>query len=762
MSHNREAECTVIDSEQAKAAKVRARAKVVAFVWLVAFGAFTSAWAASDQIVIAALSGRADRVSGGDVLVRISLPGTARPQWFMVTLNGSDVTDMFRPTEVADAFVGLVPGLEPGKNKLQVTDSGGHRGSLVLTDYPIQGPIVSGPHIEPFICQTQDFVLPDGAKLGLALDADCSAATKITYIYMPRGGDSFKPLPSTKGLPDDLAKTITTTGAVVNFIVRVETATINRGIYQSAILHDPTVDPEPSPFSPPKGWNGILIGMHGRGCLGGWYTQGIWQDNGQSPILDPHRLGRGYALFINTLQNPSNSCNPFVAGETAMMGKEYFIKRYGVPRYSLSMGSSGGAYTSLQVIDSFPGLFDGSLIEAAFPDALAIALSGMDGHLLTHYFAVTNPTGFSEAQQAAVSGYESSQAWYQAANQAERTDPVPHRADMPGYDSAVWNPVVPTEMRYDPIANPHGARPTIWDVAKNIYGTDTNTGFALRVFDNVGVQYGLAALNAGIITKAQFLDLNQKIGGYDRDDNYVPARTVGDEHAILEAYRSGVQLGGGGGLASVPILDLSGLMQEDKYYHYQWFHFAVRARLIAANGNADNHIMWRGDYDSFYDDTVPDKAFDLINRWIASVKADHSGLSQREKIIRDKPKELVDGCWPSTAPVHFIAEKQIFGHEPNTKCNLLWPSYAFPRFVAGGSLAANKLKCALKPVDEHDYAGSLTPTEMAHLRAIFPDGVCDWSKPAIYFRCVEPGISFGPAPSVPYSSASPKCHPDTK
>ena len=29
------------------------------------------------------------------------------------------------------------------------------------------------------------------------------------------------------------------------------------------------------------------------------------------------------------------------------------------------------------------------------------------------------------------------------------------------------------------------------------------------------MQYGLAALNAGVITKAQFLDLNERIGGYD-------------------------------------------------------------------------------------------------------------------------------------------------------------------------------------------------------------------------------------------------------
>ena len=58
----------------------------------------------------------------------------------------------------------------------------------------------------------------------------------------------------------------------------------------------------------------------------------------------------------------------------------------------MSTGGSGGAYTSLQVADAFPGLFDGVNIGATFPDALAIAHVGPDAHLLMHYFTVTIPT----------------------------------------------------------------------------------------------------------------------------------------------------------------------------------------------------------------------------------------------------------------------------------------------------------------------------------------------------------------------------------
>jgi hypothetical protein len=651
--------------------------------------------------------------------------------------------------------VGLIDGLKVGPNRLDVSAHREPRATLQLTNYPIQGPIVSGPHIRPFICQTETFVLADGRRFGPPLDADCSVDTKITYVYLSTSTGTFKTLESKTELPNDVAKTTTTAGTIVNFIVRIETATINRGIYESAILHDPTADSIPSPFSPPRGWNKVLIGIHGTGCTGGWYVQGgsrTFDVIRHSEFLNVRRLGQGYALYTNTLQNPSDSCNPFLAGETAMMGKGHFIKTYGVPRYSISVGSSGGAYTSLQIIDAFPGLFDGALIENTFPDALSIALSAMDAHLLRHYSSVTQPGAFTEAQQVGVSGYQSRRAWYDAANQAGRTDPIPHRMDAEDYVSAVWNAAVPISLRYDPSVNPNGARPTIWDVSRNIYGVEPTTGAALRVFDNVGVQFGLAALNVGLITKVQFLDLNQKIGGYDRDDNYTATRTVGDKHAITEAYRSGLQLSGGGGLSDVPVLDLSGTFDESAHYHYQWYHFAVRERLTKANGDHDNHVMWRGNTDS--SERVQAEAFDFLNRWIEAIKADVSQLPPREKVRRHRPSELRDGCWSATQ--QFIAEDQVFSHRPDSPCNTFWPSFDFPRLMAGGALGAHILKCTLKPIDFSNYTVSFTSAEQARLRSIFPQGVCDWTKPGLYFSHVVIGQSYGPAPSkavAPMSAA---------
>jgi len=692
------------------------------------------------KFVIATLSTHADRVSGGDVLVEITFPRAHRKHPLVVTLNGQDISDIFHPGEKPNSRVGLVTGLALGKNTLTVSGKGwGLRPeSLELTNYPVTGPIVSGPHLQPFICQTQDFQLPDGTTLGPPLDADCSVATRVHYVYMSTGGGAFQPLPSTTSLPADVAMTTTLTGATVPFVVRVETGSMNRGIYQNTILHDPTKDPPPSPFSPPPGWNKRLIAIHGAGCPGGWYRQGAAQ--GVNP-LNATRLAEGYALFINTLNHPSNSCNPFLAGETTMMNKERFIETFGVPFFTVSMGGSGGAYTSLQVADAFPGLFDGVVITATFPDALSIAFAGLDGHLMTHYFAVTDPTGFTDAEKVAVTGYSGIQAFVDAANQSQRTDPVPGRVDIPGYNSAVWNAAVPVELRYDPVVNPGGARPTVFDVARNIYGIDPNTGFALRPFDNVGVQYGLGALNTGAITTTQFLDLNENIGGYDQDANYVSSRTVGDVGAIKRAYQSGVTLGGGGGLASIPVFDAGGY-NDTSGYHYQHFHFAVRERMRNENDDADNHLMWRG--------AVPAaESWAVLTNWVEAYKSDNSDAPQRVKVIQNKPAAAVDGCWTAatpTEPAQFIPEPQTFSSQPDSQCNALYPSYSFTRQVAEGPLDANIMKCQLKPIDLNDYAVSFTPAELQRLFSIFPDGVCDWSKPGVNQVPVVTWASFGPSP----------------
>ena len=712
---------------------------------------------------IATLSSRSQLVSGGEVLTSIKLPQSVAQSQVRITLNGRIITSAFSADPESHGLVGLVTGLRLGKNTLAAgtgnSRDGALRARLTLINYPISGPIISGPHQHPFVCSAAQYKIYSGlfgiepideTTLGPPTDAQCSAVTKITYLYLPKGGTTLKPLPDANVLPDDVSQVTTLAGAKVNFVVRVETATIDRGIYQSTVLHDPTSDPEPSWRTPPRGWNRRLIAVEGAGCPGGWYQQGTAGASmylagvAEFSLFSAARLGEGYALFANTLQNASQNCNSVLAGEAAMMSKEHFIKTYGMPKFTVSAGASGGSYGSSQLVDALPGLFDGILIAATFPDPLSIAFSAADGHLLTHYFA-TNPAALTIEQQLAVSGYKSNKAFVDAANQAARIDPVPNRADIDGYKSAVWNPIVPEALRYDPVKTRRGARPTLFDSARNIYGIDPKTGFARRPFDNVGVQYGLKALNLGLISPAQFVALNKKIGGYDPDFNYVQNRVESDEYAVRRAYESGLQLSSGGGLRAIPIFDITGVMNEDGGYHYQWFHFAQRERLIQAAGDDANLVMWRGNPVPF------EKAWSTFIDWVAAASADTSRSSVRERTLRNKPAAAVDGCWSSSS--EFIAERQTFDNLPSSPCNVLFPSFAFPRYVAGGPLAADIIKCQLKPIDRMDYQVKFEDGEWKQLSAVFPRGVCDWSKPGVASRAVRTWASFGPSPDslVPQS-----------
>jgi hypothetical protein len=72
--------------------------------------------------------------------------------------------------------------------------------------------------------------------------------------------------------------------------------------------------------------------------------------------------------------------------------------------------------------------------------------------------------------------------------------------------------------------------------------------------------------------------------------------------------------------------------------------------------------------------------------------------------------------------------------------------YSNTRREAGGPLAANILKCQLKPVEVRDYKVPPNAAELARLKALYPAGVCDWSKPGVSQVPVVTWASYGPSP----------------
>jgi hypothetical protein len=284
------------------------------------------------------------------------------------------VTSAFRPEAGQSSLLGLVTGLTLGKNVLTAKAIGHNNqayrsAQLVLTNYPITGPIFSGPHEEPFYCMTQLFRLPASTNtLGPPLDADCSITTRVDYVYRSTGG-TFKTLPSPTSYPADLAQTTTSEGKTVPYIVRVETGTINRGIYKTAVLHDPTTEKAPTPFNPPAAWNHRLVYTLGGGCVGGWYIQGASIGNGG--ILEDLHLRQGYGIAASSLNVYGNNCQDLLAAETVLMTRARFIENFGPVELTIGFGCSGGTEAGYPIADNYPGLLDGLVMGCSFPELFA-------------------------------------------------------------------------------------------------------------------------------------------------------------------------------------------------------------------------------------------------------------------------------------------------------------------------------------------------------------------------------------------------------
>ena len=694
------------------------RAAVIALAFAASVIAPFAAHAQDRGLKLAAISSRPEFVTGGDVLVRVELPVGAETGAVRLTLNGADVTTMLRPDAGGRSLTGLVTGLAVGPNQMVATN-GGASSRLALINHPITGPVLSFPHEQPFVCMTDRFKLLSGGTLGKPLDANCSVATRVDYVYRATSGTDFKPLTTPASVPADAAS-VTVNGTQVPYIVRIETGTINRAIYQIAMLHNPAGDAAPDFRSRPAGWNGRLIFTFGGGCEPGWYQQGA----STGGVVDDAQLRQGYAVASASLDVAGNNCNDVISAETMMMVKERFIEGYGQPLFTIGWGSSGGAIQQYQIADNYPGLIDGLITGRSFMDSpFASSLSSGDSRLLQTYFDRNTAVQYTDEQRRAIAGFRTVETITNLS-----------KVRAPRFNATERCPEgLAPELKYHPVNNPKGARCTIWDHGAVVYGRDPKTGFARRPLDNVGVQYGLEALNSGAITREQFLDLNEKIGGFDIDGNVVPQRMTADLTATRAAYKTGRIGNGAGGLAFTPIIDYRTYYDDQPGgdVHLRFHSFSTRARLEKANGHSDNMVMLVQDkrYGDF--DTTSPVLLDALakmDQWLTTLSKDTGGDAPIAKVRRAKPAELVDACWSKDETPVRIVEKQQYR---SGRGNDLYPAFSFPRGVAGAPIANDVIKCQPKAINASDYKVTFTADEMARLRKIFPDGVCDWSKPGV-------------------------------
>jgi hypothetical protein len=682
---------------------------------------------------IVVLSNRADLISGGEALVQIVLPGRIDPSDVTVRLNGSDVTSAFAVRSDGD-FVGLVTGLNVGRNDLRASMRKGPTVHIAITNHPIGGPVFAGPQVQPWICKTI-------AGFPAPTDAQCDSPTVFSFVFKDATTGAFAPYDPASPPPSaQIATTTTDQGVTVPYIVRVERGAMDRGLYDLAVLSDPS---QPwAPWASQSGWDHKLLYQFGGGTA-------PHHSNGapMSDLVDL-ALARGFMVANNSLNTRGQNSNDVVSAEAMMMLKEHIAESYGSIRYTIGAGCSGGSIQQQVIAADYPGLLDGIQPNCSYQDSWTTGNEVGDCHLLLHYFAGNPAAGFTNAQQVAVMGEQTAPAGlrvcdlWEATFASVATPFLATNCDMaaPPYNALVYNPVT----------NPTGVRCTPQDYESAVWGFRPQDGFAKRPFDNVGIEYGLGALGSGAISPEQFVDLNQKIGGVDIDNQFQSARTVGDPGSEETAYRAG-KVTNGHELANVPIIDLRG-SHNVLDIHSDYHSYVMRARLDEDNGNHRNQIIWtwQGGPGLFQaitpDATIASKSFLLMDSWLAAIEADTRSIPLSRKVVAHKPADAVDAC--------FIGPTDNEITDPAT-CNATYPHFADPRIVAGSPLADNVMKCRLKRLRPGDFPVMFSADQWTRLQQAFPDGVCDWTKQAVgerpsvswldYSNKIG-GVPLGPAP----------------
>lgn len=654
---------------------------------------------------IKVLSNRADLISGGDALVEWIPADDVDRTKAMVTVGSTDVTSSFA-TRSNGRYIGLITGLSNGENVLTVKADGWAPASTTITNHPNGGPVIYGPQVVPFACDSG------------ATDAQCNRPVAFKLLYKSSDPAKTALLPyNSSAPPTDVATTTTDAGKTVPFIVRVETGVLNRDWYNIAVLFNPA---QPwRPWDPQEGWNKKVVVTHGAG-FGFSYSQLADVTGGN--VLSTYPLSKGFAVMSTALNDNGHNGNLAVQAEAMIMLKERFIENYGEIRYTIGQGGSGGALAQQWIANAYPGIYNGLILSQSFPDSGTAAIEAEDCGLMRRYFTDSSQwaggVSWSDAQRFAVQGSldDTCGDWARSRGPTDDGfirifDPV-HQGlfASPGLSPTVIGGCdAPTALIYHPVFNPTGVRCTAQDYVVGIMGRRSTDGFANRPYANVGVQYGFGALTAGTITAEQFVDLNAKVGSHSIDFAYQQFRTNADPMAVDAAYKSG-WINSGHGMNQVAILDVRG--RDTSSIHHLFRSWAMRARLDNAQGHHNNHVIW------FNAGKTSNEQLDAMDSWLTAVEAGAQTETLAQRVVSKRPSGLVDLC--GTLVGTTLSLSQCTG-----------VSDASPRIIAGGPLADDVLDCKLRPLDRTTYPVALTDDQWARLQATFPTGICDYSQPGV-------------------------------
>ncbi len=687
---------------------------------------------ADPAVQLSVLGNRADLVSGGQALVEMTIPpgSSTAPGAVKMLLNGQDVSSAFA-VRANGRTMGLVEGLVDGDNRLVAEAPNGASAHLVIRNHPKGGPVFSGPQLDQWECTTKVAApTANNPDLGDPVDDQCNIAAPV-YRYQYRTlSDTFATYdPANPPAANLVATTTTDEGKTVPYIVRIERGVANRGKYDIAYLANPA-DPVRgwTPYARPDSWNGKLHWKFGSGCEFG-RTQVA-----PGSVMDHNALRRGFMVASSEMTNYGSHCNDVTSAETVMMLKEHITETYGEIRFTTADGSSGGAHQQHLHASNYPGLLQGILPADGWQDTWTTGREFADCGLLKRYYdGGAGGETYTMMDRANIAGHRYHEVCEGPANvnMASRTAFY--------MDPEVGGQGCGTHPNRWSAANPTGIRCTLQDFNIAIFGPRDQTGYAKSPHDNVGIQYGLRALQAGQITVEQFLKLNEAIGGYDINGRWQAGRMQADAGAAELTHASG-RVPHGKGLGEVAII--ADVMFNIVEEHYDFRTWVIRNRILAHWGDADNHVIFRRK------GNPPDYAamrFDTLNAWLTAVEADRSDRPLRAKIVANRPADAVDKCWRAAAGWSTDPNVCNTGADPSQASTIVgagaaalytptdaeWPVWRDTRVAAGEDLTSDIMKCQLKPLRRLDYAVAFTDAQWTRMQAAFPQGVCDYSRPGV-------------------------------
>jgi hypothetical protein len=212
------------------------------------------------------------------------------------------------------------------------------------------------------------------------------------------------------------------------------------------------------------------------------------------------------------------------------------------------------------------------------------------------------------------------------------------------------------------------------------------------------------------------------------------------EGSLERLYRTG-RVVEGGPLLDIPVIATNIYTDDQGDIHDRIRMFSLDARLRDADGNqAPGFVMWtrppppEGDLTEQLSGAieVSSSVVRLLDEWATALAAEGDDGSAAERLEATRPAEAVNTCFDVGGAVVDSGPDVYEGSGP---CTDPYPVGDDPRTAAGAPLRNDIGKCRLQGVDEAVEAGvyeiDLTEDQVARIRSVFPDGVCDWTVPGV-------------------------------